>query len=161
AKHAAQKQAFVLSSVDESAAPFDVLDSGGHSVFSGTLEPNAGSWNAAYPFVFPLDFTSLMAAGTYTIQVDGPAPATSPAFMIPPSNTLYRPLLVNTKFFYEAQRDGTDVDHSVLKRRPSHLNDAHATTYLPPVYKHYSLAKDLVPTGGPPFDALGGWFDAG
>jgi endoglucanase len=161
AQHADSKRAYVLSTADEKDGTFDVVDSHGSEVLSGLLGASAGDWNAKYPFVYAIDFGSVTDVGTYTIEVDGPAPATSPEFVVAPPEALYRPLLANAKFFYEAQRDGTDVDHSVLKRKPSHLNDAHAASYLPPDYRHGELHGDLVPTGGPPVDALGGWFDAG
>ncbi len=161
AKAAATKEAFVLSSIAETGGTFALVDGGGHTVLSGSLGSNRGSWNATYPFVYGLDIGSVTKAGTYTIHVSGPAVAVSPAFRIAKPGSLYAGLLANARQFYEAQRDGPNVIGSVLERQPSHLNDAHATAYLPPKYKHGELRGDLTPTGGSPVDASGGWFDAG
>ena len=65
--------------------------------------------------------------------------------------------------FFAGQRDGRAVIRSVLQRRPSHLNDAHATVYRHPHFERGSdviTDKDLVRAGGP-VDVAGGWFDAG
>jgi hypothetical protein len=158
---APEKAAFVLSPVKETGGTFDVLDDHGHAVLSGPLGSNRGSWNATYPYVYGIDFGAVTAQGSYTIRVDGPAPAVSPPFPVSSGAALYTKLLANAKFFYESQRDGTDVDHSVLERKPSHLNDASATVYRQPEYQHGELAHDLKAAGLPPVDALGGWFDAG
>ena len=74
---------------------------------------------------------------------------------------MYAPLARNALRFYLAQRDGADVDPSVLDRQPSHLTDAHATAYLPPTYSGYHLVGGLTPVGGPSVNVEGGWFDAG
>ena len=77
-----------------------------------------------------------------------------------PARTSYTPLLHNALFYFLAQRDGADVDPTVLEREPSHLNDAHAKVYETPEYLNGFLVHDLVPTGER-VDTEGGWFDAG
>ena len=40
---------------------------------------NLGSWSSSLPNVYALDFSSVATAGTYTMAVTGPSPATSPS----------------------------------------------------------------------------------
>ena len=73
----------------------------------------------------------------------------------------YRPLVHNGDLYFRAQRDGANVDPTLLHRRPSHLNDAHASVYAIPHYNvDDQLVKDLTKVGGP-VNVAGGWFDAG
>jgi endoglucanase len=93
--------------------------------------------------------------------VTGPAKAHSPAFRIDAPAALFAPMIADSRFFFAAQRDGRDVIASVMSRRPSHLNDARASTYAPPAFdEDDALVGDLSRLGGP-VDAAGGWFDAG
>ena len=159
----AGRRAYLLAPVSAAGATFDVLDATGLVVFSGSVEAAAasGAWNDAYRFVYPLDFGYVAVPGTYTIVVRGPVSATSPAFRVDTAANLFSPLLSNALAFYQAQRDGPDVISSVLDRRPSHLNDAAARVYAPPVYDADGiLVHDLKRLGGP-IDVSGGWADAG
>ena len=45
----------------------------------------------------------------YTISVSGPAAAASPRFAVDAQDALYSGLLLNTLFFYETQRDGSEL----------------------------------------------------
>ena len=56
---------------------------------------------ASYPDVYALDFNQVTTAGTYTITVTGPAAATSPAFRIDASMSLYAGALANSLSFYQ------------------------------------------------------------
>ncbi len=73
----------------------------------------------------------------------------------------YKGLLQNSIFYFLAQRDGTNVNTSVLNRNPSHLADQKAIIYQNPNYdSNDNLIGNLVSIGGP-IDVSGGWFDAG
>jgi endoglucanase len=77
---------------------------------------------------------------------------------------LYPGLLLNTKFFYETERDGPDYIPNALRTAPGHLNDAHAAVFqTPPLDSDDSIATTLTPLTptGAVIDASGGWWDAG
>ena len=76
---AESKRAYLLASAAETGATFSVM-SGSTTVFTGPVGANLGSWSSAYPNVYALDFSSVAAAGTYTIAVTGPIAASSPNF---------------------------------------------------------------------------------
>jgi hypothetical protein len=142
-----------------------VQDSSGSTVASGQIGASAsrGSWSTAYPDVYPLDFSSVTAPGTYTLSVAGPVNATSTPFQIEDAHALYGPLVTDGVNFFENQRDGADVIPGALDRRPSHLNDEHATVYATPRFRPNGsdvIVGTLRPIGGP-VDVEGGWFDAG
>jgi endoglucanase len=111
--------------------------------------------------VYALDFS--VGAGTgHTITVSGPAPAISPVFPVGTPAVLYPGLLLNTRFFYETERDGPNYIPNALRTAPGYLNDAHATVFETPPH------NDAITTTGPPLaatgavmDASGGWWDAG
>ena len=157
---ASAKRAFLMSSDVETGATFDVK-SGGMSVFSAAIGSDLGSWSSAYPHVYALDLTSLTTAGTYTISVGSPIPATSPTFRIGAGSSLYGRALANARSFYQNERDGHDYIASALRTAPAHLHDANAMTYLTPQTNqtgHFN--GDLSPLGVR-IDASGGWWDAG
>lgn len=79
--------------------------------------------DATYDHVCPLDFDGLSATGTYTVAAAG---AVCPPFAVGTSSALYA-VLANALVFFRAQRDGSNVDASILQRRPAHRHDAHAT----------------------------------
>lgn len=155
------KQAIVLASGPESGATFNVVNtSNGKTVYSAPIGAGQGSWSKAFPNTYLLDFSSLKAAGSYKITVKGPINANSPAFKIGTGADLYAGLLSNALFFYQAQRDGPNVNPNVMNRQPSHLKDEQASIYDMPVYKNDVLQGNLKKIGGP-IDVSGGWFDAG
>lgn len=157
----AAKTAVYLS--EKSALPsgtrFIVRDAAGKRVFAGRVGARRSGWNAAYPASYGLDFSALDAPGRYAIEIGGKDAAVSPAFSIAAADALYAPLLANALFFHAAQRDGADVDPSVLSRKPSHLADRTARIFLPPIFEGGKIAA-LRPVGGRR-DVAGGWFDAG
>jgi endoglucanase len=156
------KQAFVMSSVDETGAPFSVVDvSTKAAVFTGTVPASAGSWSSTFGFVHPIDFTALQTPGTYTIVVGGATPATSPRFKIGTDAALYKQALANALSFYQTERDGPDYIRSALRAAPSHLNDEQAMTYTTPHVNTAGHFKGDLNAIGKTIDAAGGWFDAG
>lgn len=156
----APKTAVLVSESAPADTAFSVVDTtSGASVFSGTLADDSGASNDQYQHTYALDFSDVSTPGTYRIDAAG---ASSPPFQIATTDVLYTPLLDNALLFYKAQRDGADVDSSVLNRQPSHLNDANAQVYEPPTYDADDiLVGDLTPVKGETIDGSGGWFDAG
>ena len=155
------KRAYLLASATETGATFSVI-SGSTTVFSGPIGANLGSWSSAYPNVYALDFSSVAAAGTYTIAVTGPIAASSPSFRIDSGQNVYAQALANSLSFFQVQRDGPAFIPSALRTAAGHLNDQTAMTYLTPSYNAGSgrFSGDLSPLGVT-VDATGGWFDAG
>jgi endoglucanase len=159
----ASKRAYLLTNAAETGATFSVKDASGAQVYLAAIGESRGAWSDSFPFVYPMDFDSVTRPGTYTIEVSGPVPATSPVFKIDTPANLYSFLLSNVLFFFQAQRDGPDVIPTVMNRKPAHLNDRSAIVYYPPVYtRDGALKGDLAPVkGAPGRDVSGGWFDAG
>src|SRR5450755_4272625 len=101
-------RAYLMSTVPETGATFKVLDSSGHTVYSAAIGTLLGTWSNSATLtysVYALDFT-VPAGDGFTISVTGPVAASSPVFPVELSSVLYPGLLLNTKFFYETERDG-------------------------------------------------------
>ena len=161
----APKFAYLMSATPEAGATFVVRPSGGGGggavSFRGTVKGPAMRWSSRYPYVYTLEFDSLQAAGSYSIQVSGPAAASSPRFTIATGAQLFQQPLHNALLFYQDERDGPDYIRSALRTAPAHLNDEHAQTYLPPhTNGNGGFRGNLSPLGGS-IDASGGWWDAG
>lgn len=154
------KVAYVLAPAALDAATVTLKNAAHATVYQAIVTPTV-KWSSKFPFVYQFDFSSVQTLGTYTVALGD---VSSPPFRIDTGANLYAPLLANAHKFYLAQRDGSDVDNSVLNRQPSHLNDATASIYRTPKYIDDNgasiLAHDLKQIGGP-MDAAGGWFDAG
>jgi endoglucanase len=72
------KQAYLMTGSAVSAVSFHVVDSAGATVLSGTVGGTSrGSWNKAYPDVYPITFSGLTAPDIYHLTVSGGAKATS------------------------------------------------------------------------------------
>ena len=156
----APKRAYLMASDVETGATFAVK-SAGTTAFSAAVGADQGAWSQAYPHVYALDFTSVAAPGTYTLEVAGSIPATSPSFRIDGAAALYSTALANSRSFYDNERDGADFVPSGLRTDASHLNDENAMTYLTPHANSSGHFKgDLSPLGNR-IDASGGWWDAG
>lgn len=57
-----------------SGESYKVLSSSGATVATGTVTTTSrGSWNTAYPDVYPIDFSSVTAPGTYHVVPSGSA----------------------------------------------------------------------------------------
>jgi len=159
-------RAYLMSNLAETGATFKVLNSGGQTVYSAPIGALLGTWSNSATLtysVYALDFT-VPAGDGYTIPVAGPVTAVSPAFPVEDPATLYSGLLLNTKFFYETERDGPNYVPNALRTAPGHLNDASATVFqTPPLNSNDLIATTgtpLTPTGAA-IDASGGWWDAG
>jgi endoglucanase len=149
----AAKRAYVLSPVKAVGATFTVRDASGATVLTGPVGPRTGRWSRRFPDVRRIDLDGLTAPGTYTVAVGGPVAGASPPFTVAPARDLYAPLIADSSTFFAAQRDGADVDRSVLDRRPSHLNDRRAPVYARGL-RHLRRLRGT-------HDVSGGWFDAG
>ncbi|HEY8300285.1 MAG TPA: glycoside hydrolase family 9 protein [Jatrophihabitans sp.] len=160
AAHAA-KTAALMSTAARPHAAVLIRDAQDRTVATATVQRD-GSWSTTYPDVYRLSFGGLHRPGRYRLVLAGTA-THSPWFRVTTTGALWSPVLRAGVRFIQGQRDGRSVVRSVLQRRPSHLNDAHATVYRTP---HFQRGSDVITdtglTGvGGPVDVAGGWFDAG
>jgi endoglucanase len=156
----ASKRAYLMSGVVETGATFAVK-SGSTTVLSGEIGADLGSWSNSYSHVYAIDFDGLTTAGTYTIAVSGPAPATSPPFTVASAAAVHLQPLRNALSYYQVQRDGPNFIASALRAAGAHLHDSSAMTYSTPnVNRNGGFRGDLSPLGIT-IDASGGWWDAG
>lgn len=154
-------RAYLMAAGSEAGATFAVKNAAGVTVYSAPVGANLGSWSAAYPDVYALDFGSVSATGAYTIVVSGPIAAVSPPVQIAGAPSLYAGALANALYFYQNERDGPNYIPTPLRSAPGHLNDQQAMTYLTPkVNGNGQFRGDLTPLGVA-IDASGGWWDAG
>ncbi len=154
------KLAYVMVARPVAAVRFEVTTRYG-VVYQGTSTEDVGSWNSAYQAVYRLSFSGVNSPGVYQVKVTSPAAASSPAFVIGDGAQLYRQLVDNAVQYFTSERDGPDVDPSVLDRQPANLTDEKASIYADPAYdSNDNLLGTLKKIGGP-VDVAGGWFDAG
>jgi endoglucanase len=155
------KVAFAMLPTRAGQVSFTV--SGGHGVvFRGRSADDVGTWNSAYRAVYELDFTGLTRVGSYRITIHaGSATAVSPRFAIAPGSVLYHQLVLNGVRYFTSERDGADVERSVLDRRPANLTDRTAVVYRDPRYDNNDNLLGKFHRVGGPADVAGGWFDAG
>jgi endoglucanase len=157
----ASKRAYLMSTAAETGAMFSVTNQVGTTVFTAPIGANLGKWSNSYSNVYALDFTSVTAAGSYTISVSGPIAASSPTFRIDTGGVVYSGSLANALSFYQTERDGPNYVPSALRTAPAHVNDQTALVYeTPHVNGSGRFSGDLTQIGGP-IDASGGWWDAG
>jgi endoglucanase len=155
---AAPKAAYVMLPARVASVPFTVTNSRGAVVYRGVSRDDVGGWNSRYKAVYLLSFSGLRCRGTYRVRVGA---AASPAFQIASGPTLYGKLVTNAVRYFTSERDGADVEHSVLRREPANLTDARADVYAAPRYDaDDNLLGTLKKVGGP-VNVSGGWFDAG
>jgi endoglucanase len=131
-------------------------DGAGREVERAPLGRDRGRWSAAFPHVYDVQLPPA-APGAYTVAF---GTAASPSFRVAGAHDLFAPPATAELSFLRAQRDGADVDPSILGRQPSDLSDAHASLYAVPRFSGTQLAGPLRRTGGP-VDVAGGWMDAG
>ncbi len=155
------KRAVLMSSVQEAGARFAVLNAAGATLMRGTVGASLPAWDSRYAYARVIDFSAVRAPGVVHVVVTGPAAAASPRITIGSNSALYLPLLRNGVRFYQAQRDGQHVIGSVLDRKPSHANDAHAVIYGAPAYNSDDELTGPPNALGGTHDVSGGWFDAG
>jgi len=157
---------FMAAAPVSTAAAFRVLNAKGDSVYAAGIGALLGTWSNSSSLtyrVYALDFT-VPQAGSYSIAVSGQETAESPHFAVAAPGVLYSGLLLNTKFFYETERDGKHYVPNALRSAPGHLNDEQATVYMtPPLDDDDSIVTTGKPltTTGKTIDAEGGWWDAG
>jgi endoglucanase len=155
--NSASKVAFVMTPARVADVPFTVT-SGNRVVYRGVSRDDVGSWNGNYQAVYQLTFSSLSTSGWYRIRAGS---AVSPAFQIASGATLYTGLVNNAVRYFTSERDGADVESSVLDRQPANLTDESATVYEAPSYDdNDNLLGGFTKVNGP-VDVSGGWFDAG
>jgi endoglucanase len=155
--NSAAKVAFVMTAGRVGDVPFTVT-SGNRVVYRGVSHDDVGSWNSDYKAVYQLTFSSLRTSGWYRVHAGG---AVSPSFQIASGATLYTHLVNNAVRFFTSERDGADVNSSVLDRQPANLTDENADVYAAPSYDdNDNLLGGFTKVGGP-VDVSGGWFDAG
>ncbi len=157
----AAKRAYVITTFPDSGAPFTVQRPDGTVVLDGTLGASAGAWSSKFPDVYPVDFDSLQASGSYRLVLAGTAAATSPPFAIAAASALFGTPLHNALSFYENERDGPEFIPSALRSAPGHLNDADAMTYATPRVNREGSFKKELRSLHQTIDASGGWWDAG
>ena len=156
---AAPKTATVLSRQVLRTRAFRVVNARGATVLTATAGRDRGAWNSRWRHAYPLDFSALRASGSYRIVLAAPGKVRSPAFLV--GGTSYSQLAAHEVSFLREQRDGPEVDPSLLGRQPSHLADAHALVYRTPPYRNDVLLGSLSALPGAPIDVSGGWSDAG
>jgi endoglucanase len=155
--NSASKVAFVMLPQRVADVAFTVT-AGNKVVYSGVSRDDVGSWNGNYPAVYELDFSSLTSSGWYQVHAGS---AVSPSFQIASGATLYTQLVNNAVRYFTSERDGADVESSVLDRQPANLTDESAYVYANPSYDdNDNLLGGFTKIGGP-VDVSGGWFDAG
>jgi endoglucanase len=154
------KVAFAMLPRKVASVRFEVITPLGVA-YRGVSADDVGSWNSAYQAVYRLSFPDVRTPGRYQVRLVSPAAAVSPVFIVGDGMQLYRELVNNGVMYFTSERDGPDVDPSVLDRKPANLTDAHAYVYADPKYDgHDNLLGSFRRIGGP-VDVSGGWFDAG
>jgi endoglucanase len=154
------KVAFAMLPAKVASVRFEVITPYGVA-YRGTSADDLGSWNPSYRAVYRLSFSGVRTPGQYQVKLLSPASAASPAFIIGDGTQLYRQLVDNAVQYFTSERDGPDVDSSVLGRQPANLTDEKAYVYAGPSYdSNDNLLGSLHKTGGP-VNVSGGWFDAG
>jgi endoglucanase len=155
----APKSATVLALGPLRSRAFRVVNASGATILAGRASPDRGSWSARWRHSYRLDFTALRAPGSYRIVLPADGPARSPSFSV--GGKAYSRLAAHEVSFLREQRDGPEVDPSLLGRRPSHLADSQAIAYATPRYRNGVLVGSLTALPGPPINVSGGWADAG
>jgi hypothetical protein len=154
----APKAAYLMLPARVASAVFTVTSARGAIVYRGVSRDDTGSWNSRYQAVYLLSFSGLRRGGTYRVRS---GTAVSPAFRIAAGTALYGKLVTNAVRYFTSERDGADVEHSVLNREPANLTDTRASVYATPSFdSNDNLLGTLKKVAGP-VDVSGGWFDAG
>jgi hypothetical protein len=158
------KIAYLMTTAALWGETYRVLNPSGVAVASGAVTTaSRGSWNSAYRYVYPIDFSAVSAPGSYHVVVNGPFFASSDVFQVEGPGALYGRLVIDGVNFFRNQRDGSSVIRGALRRQPSHLNDSAASVYARPTFR--PGGSDVIVGGlrriGGPVNVAGGWFDAG
>jgi endoglucanase len=153
------KSATVLARGPLRSRAFRVVNAAGMTLLVGRAGADRGAWNARWRHSYSLDITDLHAPGSYRIVLPGYARASSPAFSV--GGDAYSRLATDEVSFLREQRDGPEVDPSLLGRQASHLADSQAKVYATPRFHNGALVGGLTALPGPPINVSGGWADAG
>jgi endoglucanase len=156
------KVAYAMLPAKVTSVAFTV-SSGSAVVFRGRSTADVGGWNSRYHAVYELTFSGLTWPGTgYRIQITAAGQtAQSPAFAIGTASTAYGQLVTNAVSYFTSERDGPNVVHSVLDRKPANLTDKHASVFATPRYDSNDNLLGTFRKIGGPVNVAGGWFDAG
>jgi hypothetical protein len=155
------KVAFVMLPGPVSSVSFTVQSPKGSVFLTGRSSDDLGPWNTTYRAVYKLSFSNFVHQGRYLIKITSPGRAVSPVFRIATPSALYGGLVTNAVRYFTSERDGADVDASILHRQPANLTDEHAYVYADPDYdSDDNLVGKLHRIAGP-VNVSGGWFDAG
>jgi endoglucanase len=155
----APKTATVMTRQALSPRTFQLVNAAGQIVLRVRAGRDRGAWNSHWRYAYPLDFSTLQTPGTYRIVLAQAPEIRSPSFVV--GDAGYATLAAREVSFLTEQRDGPEVDPSLLDRQPSHLADARAIVYRTPSYRGDVLLGALKPLGVPPVNVSGGWSDAG
>src|ERR1700733_11108945 len=154
----ARETAYLMLPARVASVPFTITDAKGRVVYRGVSRDDVGAWNTGYKAVYLLSFSGLRRCGTYQVRVGSTVSVT---FRVANGTALYGPLVDNAVRYFTSERDGADVEHSVLSREPANLTDEKADVYAAPRYDdNDNLLGTLKKVGGP-VNVSGGWFDAG
>jgi endoglucanase len=156
------KVAYAMLPARVASVAYTVSDSRG-VVLRGRSADDVGGWNSRYKAVYKLTFSGLTRPGTsYRLQISaGGQTAQSPAFAVGETSADYGRLVTNAVRYFTSERDGPDVEHSVLSREPANLTDQRATVYATPRYDGNDNLLGKFRRIGGPVNVSGGWFDAG
>jgi len=155
------KVAYAMLSRKVAAVRFTIAGQHG-VVFTGRSAADVGYWNSRYRAVYRLGFSALRWPGRYRITVTAAGQsATSPWLQIGETSEQYGRLVTNAVRYFTSERDGRDVEHSVLDREPANLTDARATVYATPKYDSNDNLLGTFHKIAGPVNVSGGWFDAG
>lgn len=155
---AERKVAYYQSTAAATNLRGQVVSSSGAVVFEDAFGTSRGQWNTkcelcllcvvfsavfsfffsryvADPFVYQFNFTAFTGTGVFRVQANDASKTQSPRFRIETSAAaLYGPLAAASSFFFQAQRDGRNINASTLARKASHLTDESAIVYSTPTY---------------------------
>jgi hypothetical protein len=154
------KVAYAMLTAKVASVRFEV-DTPYGMAYRGTSTDDLGAWNANYKAVYRLSFSGLNLPGQYQVKLLSPARAVSPGFIIGDGSQLYQQLVDNSVRYFTSERDGPDVDSSVMDRQPANLTDEKAYVYADPRYDSNDNLLGTLKKAGGPVDVSGGWFDAG
>ena len=126
-----KKWAVLMTSASAAGVRFDITRNG-KVVRHGTVgSTDRGSWNSTYQHTYAVRFTTLHKVGRYRLVVHS-TPKVAQPIRVRPLASLYRTVLGDGVKFYQVQRDGKHQVAHWIHRKPSHLNDAHASIYKTP-----------------------------
>jgi endoglucanase len=155
------KVAYAMLPAKVASVTFAVSGNGG-VVFRGTSSADLGGWNSRYRAVYELTFSALRRPGSYRIEVSASGQsAKSPEFSVGSAGSQYSRLVTNAVRYFTSERDGSDVVHSVLDRKPANLTDERAYVYATPKYDSNDNLLGKFRRVSGPVNVSGGWFDAG